>query len=97
MEKLCIFLSSSTKENGHSMKPEEVINCLIEAEKYSLSDYIKECVKVAGTKDYEELVKNPKFTNVSIQSQADICLRRMRKGTQMLLLFVDHFFNCQVL
>lgn len=62
-----------------SLTSEQVIDSIIEAEFFGLSEYLETCMKIASHKTFNKLVKNENFNKISKDTRYTISMKRWKE------------------
>ncbi|CAC5418961.1 unnamed protein product [Mytilus coruscus] len=71
------FLIKGVLSKTDSITSVQIIIKILEAEKYKLNGYLNACIDVASRKKNHRLTKNPKFEEISQNTQLKIGFKRM--------------------
>ena len=64
------------KKQHDNIPSEQIIESILEAEKFQLLKYLDECIGVASRKKYKNLVDNPMFEEISQETRLKISCKR---------------------
>ncbi|CAC5418962.1 unnamed protein product [Mytilus coruscus] len=71
------FLVKDLSSNSsYSFSSEQIIEKILEAERYKLNGYLNACIDVASRKKIKSLTKSPKFEEISQNTKLKISLKR---------------------
>lgn len=69
-------LIECVRKEHDKISSEQIIEKILEAEKFRLSKYLIECVGVASRKKYKNLVNKPMFEEISQETRLKISCKR---------------------
>ena len=73
-----VYLAKTTKENEQRVSSSNLIENLIEAEKYNLSKYLNVCINMASKRLISEFLSDDKFNDVSFETRYKICIEKCK-------------------
>lgn len=73
-----VYLAKTTEENEQHVSSSNLIENLIEAEKYNLPKYLNVCINMASKRLTSDFLSDEKFNIVSLETRYKICLERCK-------------------
>ena len=78
LEKANQFLAKKSQTFGNSIRSEDVIKNILQAELYRLGDYLEMSIAIASRKCFERLVLLPQFNEITQETRLKIMMKRWK-------------------